>query len=1373
MTRSTLLRITVLASAWLVASSLAGCPDTTGGGIPGGDAITTDTGGPVGPSGQHDSVSTPDTDSGATSGDTTVEETGLSITSVTPNRGLATGLDQVEILGTGFAAGMQVYFGESLGQDTFILNSRRIVVLTPPRQPGLVDVKVVEPETGAQAVLDAGYLYFNPVQVNAVDPPSGDVLGGEAVTIEGAGFRAGSHVVFGQTSAVSVEILDDAHILAITPAGVGVGPVDVYVSNDLGVGSLRKGFLYVDAPRVDAIVPPVGLVAGGNTVDLKGVGFHEPVTVVIGGRPLGDLTVVSDTLVRGSVPPATGPGGANVIISTAWGTTAVVNGYTYLESLDPGSVVEILNVTPPSGPAVGGTRATIVAKGLTTKADTTVTIGGADALVASVDAASHTAVIEVPAGEVGAVDVTLSNANGSDTAVAGYTYQPFVRVYEVTPNFGPTAGGTAFTLSGDGFVAGAAVRVGALPAAAVEVVDGQTITAVTPPGSPGLANITVQQSGLSDTLIGGFAYQAPLGLWVVNPPQGSKAGGTQVALVGAGFPSDARVKFGGRGATHVHVASPTLITCKTPPGDLGTVDVTVSSPTRGQATLAQSFTYYDPESTYGGTWGQEVDGDVNVTVLDGGNGAPIPDAFVMLWTDPHTPYQGFTNLDGQITFSGDDLGGEQMATASKQGYASSSVVEYDATNLTLYLSPTTPPSPGSPPSVEQPYYRGVVTNLGKSVPIPWGQCALKTDAPGTLCDGCTTDDVCGAGYRCSDLPDQGSYCTLHCATNANCPAGFMCFPLNGVTENQCVPTAGEVTAFCDFTNASIFSQDLLPDPGIEANPDLSFEIPTPLGEFAVYCWGGIIDRDYGIFTPYALGVARHVFANPGDIIEGEIRLAHPLNKTYTIRLDDVPRGPDGPDLNVLFRYLDLGPDGVITFLDQVDSWGTEPFTVDHFLGPLSGDLYDASFTFMGGSFSLTSNFLPYTLTLHQNITSIENDTMYYLEQGSWLARNTGVTNNIHALWNVAAGDTIGVGTEGLIIRSLGTSWAQQPSGVDGTLNGVHALGGSFALAVGNTGAITRWDGFRWTKMVSNSTSDLRDVWIAREDIAFAVGYYTLLRWDGTSWAPMGGNTSRNLNGVWGFSPSDVWAVANYGQVIRYDGASWLTVPTGTTQNLRAVWGASPDDVWMVGEGGSVLHWDGAAIVKRPIDSTQTLTALWGSGADDVYAVGARGTVFHWDGADWTRVHLGGDSANTTFMAIGGDPGAPVVTGAHELILGPIMAVPEQVSPGDGGVMGDAYSISWNVQPGTEPHFNWVEVAVPGLFGPVTEWTTIADYDVTDVLLPDLPNIEGTPGIAPGQKILTIFRVYKEGFDIDNYSNQDLNQFGWRSWSVHQTLFTKQ
>src|SRR5690606_10744432 len=107
------------------------------------------------------------------------------------------------------------------------------------------------------------------------------------------------------------------------------------------------------------------------------------------------------------------------------------------------------------------------------------------------------------------------------------------------------------------------------------------------------------------------------------------------------------------------------------------------------------------------------------------------------------------------------------------------------------------------------------------------------------------------------------------------------------------------------TNGSIFAQDLLPDPGIEVRPDRTFTIPVPLGEFAVYCWGGVINRLTGLFTPHSLGLDRHLSANPGDQLEGEITFDHPLNKTLTVRLDEVPRGPEGPDMNVLFRYLDL------------------------------------------------------------------------------------------------------------------------------------------------------------------------------------------------------------------------------------------------------------------------------------------------------------------------------------------------------------------------------------------------------------------------------------------------------------------------------------
>ena len=152
----------------------------------------------------------------------------------------------------------------------------------------------------------------------------------------------------------------------------------------------------------------------------------------------------------------------------------------------------------------------------------------------------------------------------------------------------------------------------------------------------------------------------------------------------------------------------------------------------------------------------------------------IPDAFVMLWTDPSTPYQGYTNQQGQITFSGPDLEGDQMVSASKPGFASTSVIEYNATNVTLYMTPSASGSGSPPPGVPPPLFKGQVLNAGKYVPVPWGQCSTKTSAPGTLCDPCVEDVDCGSpSMGCNELPNQGTHCTTHCVNNDDCPAGFM------------------------------------------------------------------------------------------------------------------------------------------------------------------------------------------------------------------------------------------------------------------------------------------------------------------------------------------------------------------------------------------------------------------------------------------------------------------------------------------------------------------------------------------------------------------------------------------------------------------------
>src|SRR5690349_6920004 len=116
---------------------------------------------------------------------------------------------------------------------------------------------------------------------------------------------------------------------------------------------------------------------------------------------------------------------------------------------------------------------------------------------------------------------------------------------------------------------------------------------------------------------------------------------------------------------------------------------------------------------------------------------------------------------------------------------------------------------------------------------------------------------------------------------------------------------------------------------------------------------------------------------------------------------------------------------------------------------------------------------------------------------------------------------------------------------------------------------------------------------------------------------------------------------------------------------------------MVGEGGIVLHWDGSELTKVTLDTTQTLTSIWGRSADDITVVGSRGVAFHWDGAAWTKLSLGVAAKNVDFLAVSGDSdGNAVMTGSHELVLGPILAVPEALSPGDGGIMGEDYHISW-------------------------------------------------------------------------------------------------
>jgi len=111
----------------------------------------------------------------------------------------------------------------------------------------------------------------------------------------------------------------------------------------------------------------------------------------------------------------------------------------------------------------------------------------------------------------------LNTAPGSlknDTTIlpksSGGGTNPAPTVSSISPTSGLTTGGTSVTISGSGFLPGASVSIGGTAASNVSVVNGNSITAITPAHAAGIVDVAVTNTdGQSGTLVQGFTYTAP------------------------------------------------------------------------------------------------------------------------------------------------------------------------------------------------------------------------------------------------------------------------------------------------------------------------------------------------------------------------------------------------------------------------------------------------------------------------------------------------------------------------------------------------------------------------------------------------------------------------------------------------------------------------------------------------------------------------------------------------------------------------------------------------------------------------------------------------------------------------------------------------
>jgi hypothetical protein len=413
--------------------------------------------------------------------------------------------------------------------------------------------------------------------------------------------------------------------LTINSATVGTNLVPEVVSailGDSGIVTPLANQLSTTLTSLASSLPiPLSTILNGLLTGL--LGTVADVGSVVISPLLTSLTNTLSTTLAPAVALQTNVQAANSvtalhvgILSGAVGSVNVATA-TAGPNLAPGAptILPISSggIVPDSGPTAGGTLVTITGTGFQTGA----TVGFGGNAATSVDVVSPTKITaDSPAGAAGVAQVIVTDPVGDPSNSEPFTYVPPTPTINstngITPDSGPTAGGTPVTIDGTGYLPGATVAFGPNQATNVDVISPTVITASSPPGTVGGTPVTVTDlGGTSGPQT--FTYTAsntpppPTPAPVVTgitPSSGAPAGGNPVEVVGTNLCGVISVTFGGTPATNVTVnAACTIVTVDAPPGT-GTVPVVITT-SGGSATSPVDYTYTPP-----GYWETASDGGV-------------------------------------------------------------------------------------------------------------------------------------------------------------------------------------------------------------------------------------------------------------------------------------------------------------------------------------------------------------------------------------------------------------------------------------------------------------------------------------------------------------------------------------------------------------------------------------------------------------------------------------------------------------------------------------------------------------------------------------------------------------------------------------------
>jgi IPT/TIG domain len=493
-------------------------------------------------------------------------------------------------------------------------------------------------------------------------------------------------------------------------------------------------------------------------------------------------------------------------------------------------------------------------------------------------------------------------ADGGETPGDAPELKPHV-VLGVDPPHGPFSGGTLTAIRGNGFASGARVWFGdaEVPSTDVLVLDQQRMQVTSPPGTPGPADVAVQNADDESTravLAGGFTYDD----FYLDPATGPTAGGTLVTVYAQApiFDAGTSIDIDQAPCAIQEVTSPTELTCLTPSGTPGTKGVRETDSAGTSIDVLDAFTYVvDSNGFRGGLSGDPLDGQLQVLVLDDSSSNAIPGATVLAGTNAADVLSAQTDGFGTALIASPDLGSKATITIAKTCFQPQTFVDVPVDKLTVFLEPVLSP------------------DCGDSGAIPVG----------------------------GGTPGQGANVS-----------GELVWPLDGELKmngfgNIPSPVSDNVkqVAYVFRLGSQPTDKFSLPSAVTAVTPDsiadigYTFNLSTSPGNFTLYALAGLEDRSQSpyVFTPYAMGLTRGVAVGPNETqsniyISVDVLLDHELSVDATGPTPTL-RGPDRMDANLAIQIGSEGyvllPNGKLTSL-------LPPSAPFHFVGipPLAGAL---------------------------------------------------------------------------------------------------------------------------------------------------------------------------------------------------------------------------------------------------------------------------------------------------------------------------------------------------------------------------------------------------------------------------------------------------